>query len=113
MMSKIPEILIKFRTNAVAFTSDITKMYNILHLKDSALPYSLFLFGDSLDAEIPHDLYVMTTAWYGVSSTGNHANIVQQTVGIARRHIICSSGAAGRRSLHGLHRQWGFHQRGS
>ena len=50
-------------------------MYNMLHLKDSALPYSLFLFGDELDPEIPPDLYVMTTAWYGVSSTGNQANV--------------------------------------
>jgi hypothetical protein len=56
MLSKIPEILIKFRTHEVAYTSDITKMYNMLHLKDSALPYSLFLFGDTLDPDVQPDL---------------------------------------------------------
>jgi len=75
MLGKIPEVLINFRANEVAWCSDISKMYNRLVLEDSALPYSLFLYHDSLCENTPPEIYVMTAAWYGVSSTGNQANV--------------------------------------
>jgi hypothetical protein len=75
MLGRIPEVLLNFRANQVAWCSDISKMYNRLVLDDSALPYSLFLWHPSLDANTPPEIYVMTSAWYGVSSTGNQANV--------------------------------------
>jgi len=75
MLGKIPEVLINFRANEAAWCSDISKMYNRLVLEDSALPYSLFLYHDSLSESTPPEIYVMTAAWYGVSSTGNQANV--------------------------------------
>jgi len=75
MLGRIPEVLLNFRANTTAWCSDISKMYNRLVLEDSALPYSLFLYHVSLDPSKPPDVYVMTSAWYGVSSTGNQANI--------------------------------------
>jgi hypothetical protein len=75
MLGRIPEVLINFRANQFAWCSDISKMYNRLVLDDSALPYSLFLWHPSLDSNTPPDIFVMTSAWYGVSSTGNQANV--------------------------------------
>ena len=75
MLGRIPEVLLNFRANRFAWCSDISKMYNRLQLDDSALPYSLFLWHPSLDVNTPPEIYVMTSAWYGVSSTGNQANV--------------------------------------
>jgi hypothetical protein len=75
MLTKIPEVLISFRTHQHAWCSDIAKMYNQLQLSDQALPYSLFLYKESLsDSEEP-EIYCMQSAWYGVSSSGNQANV--------------------------------------
>jgi hypothetical protein len=75
MLPKIPEMLIQFRSFKYAWNTDISKMYNQLHLRPEALPYSLFLFHESLDDSVPPDIWIMTRAWYGVSSTGNQAGI--------------------------------------
>ena len=40
--------------------SDISKLFNQLHLDISALPYSLFLFHKSLDNNIEPEVWVMT-----------------------------------------------------
>lgn len=72
-MAKIHEILIRNRCRRHIFTSDISKLYNQLHLKDSALPYSLFLFSDELDMDLEPTTYVLVRAWYGVRSTGNQS----------------------------------------
>jgi hypothetical protein len=75
MLTKIPEVLISFRTHQHACCSDIAKMCNQLQLSDQALPYSLFLYKESLsDSEEP-EIYCMQSAWYGVSSSGNQANV--------------------------------------
>ena len=39
----------------------------------SALPYSLFLFHESLEPNIEPNVWVMTRAWYGIFSTGGQA----------------------------------------
>ena len=72
-LSSIPEILMRSRTNTSIWSTDISKLYNQLHLKPSAFPYGLFLFNDGLDGSQPAETYVMLVAWYGVTSTGNQA----------------------------------------
>ena len=72
-MTKIPEILISNRCLKYVWTSDISKLYNQLHLVDSSLPYGLFLFSDSLDPDVPPEEYAMLRAWYGVASSGNQS----------------------------------------
>ena len=75
MLSKIPEILIKFRCHKKAWNTDISKLYNQLHLNHGSLPFSLFLYHESLDANTAPLIWVMSRAWYGVSSTGNQAGV--------------------------------------
>jgi hypothetical protein len=52
MLSQIPDILIRLRTRRFAWTTDISKLYNQLHLHDSALQYSLFLYDSSLSDNV-------------------------------------------------------------
>jgi hypothetical protein len=75
MLTQIPDILIRLRTQRSAWTTDISKLYNRLFLQDSALPYSLFLYDPSLSDGVKPAVWVMTRAWYGVSSTGNQAAV--------------------------------------
>ena len=66
-------IILRNRAYPYAWRSDVTKLYNQLHLERSALPYSLFLYSEELDpAQTPATL-VMQRAWYGVVPTGNQA----------------------------------------
>ena len=44
-----------------------------MHLDISALPYFLFLFHNSLDPNIEPEVWVMTQAWFRISSTGGQA----------------------------------------
>ena len=67
------DIIVRNRCRQHAWSSDISKLYNQLHLDVSALPYSLFLFHNSLDPGIEPEVCVMTRAWYGISSTGGQA----------------------------------------
>jgi len=85
MLTKIPELLIKFRCSKLVWSSDVTKMYNQLVLNQSALPYSLFLFHDSLDLGVEPTVYVMTRAWYGVASTGNQAGVAVERLAILQK----------------------------
>jgi Pao retrotransposon peptidase len=75
MLPLIPDILIRLRTYREAWTTDISKLYNRLHLDPASYPYSLFLFDDSLSDSVPPQVWVMVRAWYGVSSTGNQAGV--------------------------------------
>jgi len=75
MVAQIPDILIRLRTQRSAWSTDISKLYNRLFLQDSALPYSLFLYDMSLSDNVKPEIWVMTRAWYGVSSTGNQAAV--------------------------------------
>ena len=67
------DIIIRNRIMWYAWSSDISKLYNQLILDLSALPYSLFLFKESLDAQEDPEIWVMVRAWYGVCSTGGQA----------------------------------------
>ena len=66
------DIIVRNRCRHNAWNSDISKLYNQLHLYISTLPYSLFLFHNSLDPNIEPEVWVMTRAWYGIFSTGGH-----------------------------------------
>ena len=75
MLSKIPEILIRFRCFKRTWNTDISKLYNQLHLNSGSLAFSLFLYHSDLDLKTPPSVWVMTRAWYGVSCTGNQAGV--------------------------------------
>jgi hypothetical protein len=75
MLPVIPEILIRLQTYAEAWTTDISKLYNRLHLNESSYPYSLFLFDESLSDPVQPQVWLLSRAWYGVSSTGNQAGV--------------------------------------
>jgi competence transcription factor ComK len=75
MLSKILELLIRFRCFNRTWNTDISKLYNQLHLNESSLAFSLFLYHQNLDQNTPPTIWVMSRAWYGVSSTGNQAGV--------------------------------------
>ena len=66
-------IILRSRAYPYAWSSDVTKLYNQLHLERSALPYSLFLYSDELDPTQKPATLVMQRTWYGVTPTGNQA----------------------------------------
>ena len=72
-MSRILDIVVRNRTKLYTWVSDVSKLYNQLILDESAYPYSLFLYDESLDPGKEPTTYVMTRAWYGVISTGGQA----------------------------------------
>ena len=72
-LTKINSILIRNRCRRHVWTSDVSKLYNHLVLKDTALPYGLFLYDESLDADTKLNIYVLMVGWYGVTSTGNQS----------------------------------------
>ena len=72
-VANLLDILIRNRAAPYAWSSDISKLYNMLHLRDQALPYSLFLYHDSLDLSTPPEVWIMNRAWYGVTSTSGQA----------------------------------------
>ena len=74
-LGSINQILIGNRADPYSWSSDITKLYNQLHLDESAYPYSLllFLYNPEMDILKPPDVYVMLVAWYGVTPTGSQA----------------------------------------
>ena len=83
-LGNINRILIYNRVQKYSWSSDISKMYNQLDLKEDALPYSLFLYDESLDPEIEPEVWVMVVAWYGVVPTGNQAGFAIETLARSR-----------------------------
>ena len=67
------DIIVRNRCKQHARSSNISKLYNQFHLDISALSYSLILFHNSLYQCIDPEVWVMTRAWYGISSTGGQA----------------------------------------
>lgn len=58
------EIILKSRVNLYAWSSDVTKLYNKLHLEQAALLYSLFLYSDDLDPSRDPTMVNVSLAWY-------------------------------------------------
>ena len=74
-LGNIFDLLVRSRTNQFSWAADISKLYNMLHLDYSPLPFSIFLYHTSMDANIEPDVYIMTRAWYGVVPTGAQAAV--------------------------------------
>ena len=74
-LGNIFDILVRSRTNQFLWAADISKLYNMLHIDYSTLPFSLFLYHTSMDPNIEPNIYVMTRAWYGVVPTGAYAAV--------------------------------------
>ena len=72
-IAKIPDVLMDARSESYMWATDIRKMYNQLKIKHSSLQYQLMLYHHSLDPKIPPEVWVLTSAWYGVVNTGNQA----------------------------------------
>ena len=49
-LGNIFDILTRSRINQFSWAADISKLYNMLHLNHSALPFSLFLYYNSMDS---------------------------------------------------------------
>ena len=65
-VSSLHEILLRSRLGIEADASDIRKLYNMLHLDLSSIPYSLVLYHSSLDKDTEPEVFYMRRAWYGV-----------------------------------------------
>lgn len=74
-LARIFNILVRSRCKRHVWTTDVSKLYNQLVLKDTALPYGLFLYHNSMDSDITPEIYVMMVAWYGVTSSCNQSGI--------------------------------------
>jgi hypothetical protein len=72
-MRKINDILIRARCRKYLWSSDISKLYNRLHLKPSSYTYQLFLYNTSMNPDIPPEVFVMVVCWYGVTSSANQS----------------------------------------
>ena len=94
-MQKITSILIRNRCHLKMWSSDISKLYNQLHLQPAALPFCLFLFKKDLNIDEDPEVYVMVRAWYGVAPVGNQAaealkqltSILEETHPVAKRIV--------------------------
>ena len=62
-LGNIFDILTRSRTNQFSWAADISKLYNMLHLDYSELPFSLFLYHTSMDGSINPDVYVPISKW--------------------------------------------------
>ena len=72
-MNPMVEIVIRYRTYAVAVHTDIKQMYNVVKLRPEHWKYQRYLWHEELDeSEEPVDKAV-TTIIYGVVSSGNQA----------------------------------------
>ena len=85
-LGNILDLIIRSRGWEHIWSSDISKLYNQLHLDTSAYPYSLFLYNESLDPNIEPDIYVMVRAWYGVISTGSQAGFALDNLAEQGKH---------------------------
>ena len=61
-IGQILDIIVRNRTKQFSWSSDISKLYNNLHLEKSAKPFSLFLYNESLDTNTKPDIYVLISA---------------------------------------------------
>ena len=72
-LGNIIDLMVRNRVVSHVWSSDISKLYNQLHLDPSAYPYSQFLFHESMDENVQPEVYIMVRAWYGVICTGNQS----------------------------------------
>ena len=85
-LGKINDILIRSRTKKFLWSTDISKLYNQLHLNPASYPYQLFMFKESMDVEDKPEIWVMVVAWYGVTSTGNQSGYALEELAKLLKH---------------------------
>jgi len=85
VLSRINDILVRSRTKRHLWSTDISKLYNQLHLNPTSYPYALLLFGDEMNVDVEPEVWVMVVAWYGVTSTGNQSgHALEELAGLLR-----------------------------
>ena len=72
-LSSLYVMLVKFRLNRVAYSYDLSKMYNTLKLHDTMLPFSLYLMSENLEEHNNAEEWVFLTLIYGLIAAGNLA----------------------------------------
>ena len=72
-LGRMNDIIMRARTGEYMWTTDIKKMYNQLKLSPQSLRFQLMLYHDMLDPLIQPEIWVMKTAWYGMTPAGNQA----------------------------------------
>ena len=72
-MNMLVEILIRWRTHAYAFHSDVQKMYNTVQLREEDWCLQRYIWQENLDPRFIPEEKVIKTLIYGVKSSGNQA----------------------------------------
>ena len=73
-LTSLYAIIINWRSYLYAFSSDISKMFNTIKLKEDMFKYSLYLFSESLDPKEDIEIWVNLTLMYGLRSAANQAS---------------------------------------
>ena len=74
-MNSMLGIFLRFRCNITAVHTDVTKMYNVIKLKPEHWTYQRYKWHKTLDPNEPPEEKFVTTAIYGVTSSGNQAQV--------------------------------------
>ena len=72
-MNNLVQILIRWSVKPFAFHSDISKMYNRVHMEKCHWRYQLYLWDDNLEVGKEPRTKVIKTCIYGVRPSGNQA----------------------------------------
>lgn len=72
-MNLLVEILIRWRTHAYAFHSDVQKMYNTVQLREEDWCLQRYIWHENLDPRCIPKEKIIKTLIYGVKSSGNQA----------------------------------------
>ena len=73
-LNRLQEILIRWSSHKVAFTTDVKKMYNTVKLDVKDWCYQRYVWQDDLDPGKIPDEKIIKTLIYGVRSSGNQAD---------------------------------------
>ena len=72
-MNLLVEIIIRWRTHAFGFHSDVQKMYNTILLQEDDWCFQRYIWEENLDAKFIPKQKIIKTLIYGVKSSGNQA----------------------------------------
>ena len=87
-LTSLFQIVINWRCNKFAFTSDIKKMFNTVRLTQDMYRFSLYLFSESLDPVEDIRLFCFTTLMYGICSSSNQATCaLRRTADIKKEEL--------------------------
>ena len=72
-MNNLIEIIIRWFSHSIAFHTDVTKMYNSVHLRKEDWTFQRYIWQKDLDPKILPEEKVIKTIIYGVKPIGNLA----------------------------------------